>query len=258
MHSSWPSWPKGTDSRWARGSESRWTRGTDSRWTRNTDSRWSCAEMLAAHGGPSALKTTTAKATTAVAAATGEAATAKATTAVAAATGEAATAKATTAVAAATGEAATAKATTAVATATATAEATTAMAAATASLCKGIGRGEGDANCRHSGKKKSDLSAHGTSPRIGIAPCKFNTTHAKLFRSRNVASGLFFFRRSHDHYDLLRQFSPQAGVYARHTCLIEEDVYTAFPELKPEGPFSFVWRRAPQRRMKLRMSLLGT
>ena len=76
-------------------------------------------------------------------------------------------------------------------------------------------------------------------------PCKFNTTHAKLFRSRNVASGLFFFRRSHDRYDLLRQFSPQASVYARHTGLIEEDVYTAFPELKPEGPFSVVWRRAP-------------
>jgi hypothetical protein len=35
-------------------------------------------------------------------------------------------------------------------------------AATTASPCKSVGRGEGDANCRHSGKKKSDLSAHGT------------------------------------------------------------------------------------------------
>jgi hypothetical protein len=35
-------------------------------------------------------------------------------------------------------------------------------AATTASLSKSIGRREGDANCRHSGKKKSDLSAHGT------------------------------------------------------------------------------------------------
>ena len=99
--------------------------------------------MLAAHGGTTALK-----ATTAVAAATGEAATAKATAAVATATAEATAAVA-----------------------TATAEATAAVAAATtASLCKSIGRGEGDANCRHSGKKKSDLSTHGTSPRIGIAP----------------------------------------------------------------------------------------
>ncbi len=86
-------------------------------------------------------------------------------------------------------------------------------------------------------------------------PCKFNTTHAKLFRSRNVASGLFFFRRSHDRYDLLRQFSPQASVYARHTGLIEEDIYTAFPELKPEGPlFPSFGARAPQPRMKLRMT----
>ena len=168
MHSSWP---KGTDSRWARGTESRWTRNTDSRWRRS-------AEMRAAHGGTTALKTTAAKATAAVKAATAEA------------TAAVATAEATAAVA-------TAEATTAVATAT--------TAAATASPCN-IGRGEGDANCRHSGKKKSD-SAHGTSPRIGIAPCRFNTTHAKLFRSRNVASGLFFFRRSHDRYDLLRQFS---------------------------------------------------
>src|SRR6266851_5451779 len=154
MHSSWPdmhsSWPKGTDSRWTRSTESRWTRSTDSRWRRS-------AEMRAAHGGTTALKTTAAEA-----AATVKAATAEATTAVAAATAEP-----TTAAAAAT---ATAEATAAVAaaTATATAEATTAVAAATtASLCKSIGRREGDANCRHCGKKKSDLSAHGTSPRIG-------------------------------------------------------------------------------------------
>jgi len=159
MHSSWPdmhsSWPKGTDSRWTRSTESRWTRSTDSHWRRS-------AELLAAHGGTTALKTTAAEA-----AATVKAATAEATTAVAAATGEPATAEATAAVAAAT---ATAEATAAVAaaTATATAEATTAVAAATtASLCKSIGRREGDANCRHCGKKKSDLSAHGTSPRIG-------------------------------------------------------------------------------------------
>src|SRR5216683_1811919 len=156
MHSSWPdmhsSWPKGTDSRWTRSTESRWTRSTDSHWRRS-------AEMRAAHGGTTALKTTAAEA-----AATVKAATAEATTAVAAATGEPATAEATAAVAAATGEPATA----AVAAATATAEATTAVAAATtASLCKSIGRREGDANCRHCGKKKSDLSAHGTSPRIG-------------------------------------------------------------------------------------------
>src|SRR5712692_7569265 len=143
MHSSWPdmhsSWPKGTDSRWTRSTESRWTRSTDSHWRRS-------AELLAAHGGTTALKTTAAEA-----AATVKAATAEATAAVAAATGEAATAEATAAVAAAT--------------ATATAEATTAVAAATtASLCKSIGRREGDANCRHCGKKKSDLSAHGTSP----------------------------------------------------------------------------------------------
>src|SRR5216683_1333888 len=136
MHSSWPdmhsSWPKGTDSRWTRSTESRWTRSTDSRWRRS-------AEMLAAHGGTTALKTTAAEA-----AATVKAATAVATT----------EAEATAAVAAAA--------------ATATAEATTAVAAATtASLCKSIGRREGDANCRHCGKKKSDLSAHGTSPRIG-------------------------------------------------------------------------------------------
>src|SRR5713226_698596 len=187
MHSSWPdmhsSVPKGTDSRWTRSTESRWTRSTDSRWRRS-------AEMRAAHGGTTALKTTAAEA-----AATVKAATAEATTAVAAATAAAA------------------------ATATATAEATTAVAAATtASLCKSIGRREGDANCRHCGKKKSDLSAHGTSPRIGSPPCKFNTTHAKLFRSRNVASGLFFFRRSHDRYDLLRQFSRrrQASMLAIH------------------------------------------
>jgi hypothetical protein len=199
----------------------------------------------------------TAEATAAVAATTGEAATTEATAAVAAATGEAATADATAAVAAttgeaATGEAATTEATAAVAAATAAAAATTtttvATAAATtttataASLCNSIGRGEGDANCRNSGKK-SDLSGHGTTPRIGIAPCKFNTTHANLFRLRNVSLGsLPFFRRSHDRYDLLHQFSPQASVYARHTGLIEED---AFPEPKPEGPFSVVWRRAP-------------
>src|SRR6266478_4987516 len=140
MRSSWPdmhsSWPKGTNSRWTRSTESRWTRSTDSRWTRSTDSRWRpSAEMRAAHGGTTALKTT---------AATVKAATAEATTAVAAATGEPATAEAA-AVAAAT------------------------AAATTASLCKSIGRGEGDANCRHSGKKKSDLSAHGTSPGFGIA-----------------------------------------------------------------------------------------
>jgi hypothetical protein len=158
---------------------------------------------------------------------------------VAAATGEAATAEATAAVAATTGEAATTEATAAVAAAAAAATTTTATAA---SLCNSIGRGEGDANCRNSGKK-SDLSGHGTTPRIGIAPCKFNTTHANLFRLRNVSLGsLPFFRRSHDRYDLLHQFSPQASVYARHTGLIEED---AFPEPKPEGPFSVVWRRAP-------------
>ena len=127
MHSSWP---KGTDSRWARGTESRWTRNTDSRWRRS-------AEMRAAHGGTTALKTT---------ATTVKAATAEATAAVAAA-----------AVAAATVATATAEATTAVATAATT---------AAASPCN-IGRGEGDANCRHSGKKKSDLSAHGTSPGLG-------------------------------------------------------------------------------------------
>jgi hypothetical protein len=89
------------------------------------------------------------------------------------------------------------------ATAAAVAAATTAVAAATtASLCKSIGRGEGDANCRHSGKKKSDLSGHGTTPEIGIAPRKFNTTHAKLFRSRNVSLGSLLFRRSHDRHDL--------------------------------------------------------
>jgi hypothetical protein len=173
-----------------------------------------------------------------VAAATGEAATAEATAAAAATTGEAATTEATAAVAAATGEAATADATAAVA----AAAATTTTTATAASLCNSIGRGEGDANCRNSGKK-SDLSGHGTTPRIGIAPCKFNTTHANLFRLRNVSLGsLPFFRRSHDRYDLLHQFSPQASVYARHTGLIEED---AFPEPKPEGPFSVVWRRAP-------------
>src|SRR5260221_14016104 len=102
--------------------------------------------MRAAHGGTTALKTTAA-----VAAATGEPTTAEATAAVAAATGEPATAEAAAAVAAAT--------------------ATAVAAATTASLCKSIGRGEGDANCRHSGKKKSD-SPHGTSPRIGIAQCK--------------------------------------------------------------------------------------
>src|SRR5216683_1500882 len=170
MHSSWPdmhsSWPKGTDSRWTRSTESRWTRSTDSHWRRS-------AELLAAHGGTTALKTTAAEA-----AATVKAATAEATAAVAAATGEAATAEATTAVAAATGEAATAVA---------------AATAATASLCNSNGRGEGDANCRHSGKKKSDLSGHGTTPRIRIAPCKFNTTHAKLFRSRNVSLGSLLF-----------------------------------------------------------------
>src|SRR5713226_3478737 len=109
--------------------------------------------------------------------------------------------------------------TTALKTTAAAAAATTAVAGATtASLCKSIGRREGDANCRHCGNKKSDLSAHGTSPRIGSPPCKFNTTHAKLFRSRNVASGLFFFRRSHDRYDLLRQFSRrrQASMLAIH------------------------------------------
>jgi hypothetical protein len=185
-------------SSWRKGTESRWMRSTDSRWTRSTDSRWRrSAELLAAHGGTTALKTTAAEATAAVAAATGETATAEATTAVAAATGEAATAEATTAVAAATGEAATAEAT---AVAAATAEAATAVATAaaaattaTASLCNSNGRGEGDANCRHSGKKKSDLSGHGTTPRIRIAPCKFNTTHAKLFRSRNVSLGSLLF-----------------------------------------------------------------
>jgi hypothetical protein len=166
---------------------------------------------------------------------------------VAATTGEAATTEATAAVAAAAAAAATTEATAAVAAAAAAAATTVATAAATttataASLCNSIGRGEGDANCRHSGKK-SDLSGHGTTPRIGIAPCKFNTTHANLFRLRNVSLGsLPFFRRSHDRYDLLHQFSPQASVYARHTGLIEED---AFPEPKPEGPFSVVWRRAP-------------
>jgi len=120
-------------SSWPKGTNSRWTRSTESRWKRNTDSRWRrSAEMRAAHGGTTALKTT---------AATVKAATAEATAAVAAAT---ATAEATAAVA------------------TATAAATT-----TASLCKSIGRGEGDANCRHSGKKKSDLSAHCTSPGLG-------------------------------------------------------------------------------------------
>jgi hypothetical protein len=193
----------------------------------------------------------TAEATAAAAATTGEAATTEATAAVTAATGEAATADATAAVAATTGEAATTEATAAVAAATAAAATTVATAAAAttttttataASLCNSIGRGEGDANCRNSGKK-SDLSGHGTTPRIGIAPCKFNTTHANLFRLRNVSLGsLPFFRRSHDRYDLLHQFSPQASVYARHTGLIEED---AFPEPKPEGPFSVVWRRAP-------------
>jgi hypothetical protein len=206
-------------SSWRKGTESRWTRRTDSRRTRSTESRWRrSAELLAAHGGTTALKTTAA-----MAAATGEA---------------------TTAVAAATGEAATATATAAAAEATTTVAATAATAAA-ASLCNSIGRGEGDGDCRHSGKK-SDLSGHGTTPMTGIAPCKFNTTHANLFRSRNVSLGsLLFLRRSHDRYDLLRQFSPQARVYARHTGLIEEDVYTAFPELKPQGPLSVVWRRAP-------------
>src|SRR5260370_31194222 len=161
-------------SSWRKGTESRWMRSTDSRWTRSTDSRWRrSAELLAAHGGTTALKTTAAEATAAVAAATGETATAEATTAVAAATGEAATAEAT---AEATAVAAAAAATT-----------------ATASLCNSNGRGEGDANCRHSGKKKSDLSGHGTTPRIRIAPCKFNTTHAKLFRSRNVSLGSLLF-----------------------------------------------------------------
>jgi hypothetical protein len=224
MHSSWR---KGTDSRWTRSTESRWTRSTDSRWRRS-------AEMLAAHGGTTASKTAAAEA----------AATAEATTAVAAATGEAATAVAT-------GEAATAVAAAEAATAVAAAEATTAVAAAEAATaavataaaafpCNSTGRGEGDANYRHSGKKKSDLSGHGTSPRIGIAPRKFNTTHAKSFRSRNVSLGSLLFRRSCDRHDLLRQFSRQASVYARHTGLIEEDVYTAFPELKPEVPFSVV------------------
>jgi hypothetical protein len=225
-------------SSWRKGTESRWTRRTDSRRTRSTESRWRrSAELLAAHGGTTALKTTAA-----MAAATGEA-----TTAVAAATGEAATAEATAAVAAATAEAATTvtTATAAAAEATTTVAATAATAAAAASLCNSIGRGEGDGNCRHSGKK-SDLSGHGTTPMTGIAPCKFNTTHANLFRSRNVSLGsLLFLRRSHDRCDLLRQFSPQARVYARHTGLIEEDVYTAFPELKPQGPLSVVWRRAP-------------
>jgi hypothetical protein len=148
---------------------SSWRKGTDSRWTRSTDSRWRrSAEMLAAHGGTTALKTT--------------AATVKAATAVAAAEA-AATVKAATAVA-------TAEATTAVATATA---ATAATAAATAFPCKSTGRDERDANCRHSGKKKSDLSGHGTTPRIGIAPRKFNTAHAKLFRSRNVSLGSLLF-----------------------------------------------------------------
>jgi hypothetical protein len=187
MHSSWR---KGTDSRWTRSTESRWTRSTDSRWRRS-------AEMLAAHGGTTALKTTAAEAAATVKAATAvataeattavAAATAEATTAVATATGEAATAvataEATTAVAAATGEAATAVATAAAATA----------ATAAASPCNSTGRGEGDANCRYSGKKKSDLSGHGTTPRIRIAPRKFNTTHAKLFRSRNVSLGSLLF-----------------------------------------------------------------
>ena len=127
MRSSWPD----MHSSWPKGTNSRWTRSTESRWTRSTDSRWRrSAEMRAAHGGTTALKTT---------AATVKAATAEATAAVATATATAATA-------------------TAVAAATAT---------TTASLCKSIGRGEGDANCRHSGKKKSDLSAHGTSPGLG-------------------------------------------------------------------------------------------
>jgi hypothetical protein len=51
-------------SSWRKGTESRWTRSTDSRWRRN-------AELLAARGGTTALKTTAT-----VAAATGEAATA--------------------------------------------------------------------------------------------------------------------------------------------------------------------------------------
>ena len=181
-----------------------------------------------------------------MAAATGEAATA----AVAATTGEAATTVATTTAAAeattavATATAAAAEAATAVATATATAATTT------ASLCNSIGRGEGDADCRHSGKK-SDLSGHGTTPRIGIAPCKFNTTHANLFRSRNVSPRVSSFCEDRT----------IATICCANAGLIEEDVYATFPELKPEGPFSVVWRRgavAKNENFACRLLCIGT
>ncbi len=87
------------------------------------------------------------------------------------------------------GTATTGEATTVASTAT-TGETTTAATAA-AFPCNSTGRDEGDANCRHSGKKKSGFSGHGTTPRIGIAPRKFNTTHAKLFARATLASGLF-------------------------------------------------------------------
>jgi hypothetical protein len=205
--------------------------------------------MRAAHGGTTALKTTAA-----VAAATGEPTTAEATAAVAAATGEpataeaaaavaAATAEATAAVAAATGEPATAEATAAVATATtavAAATATTAVAAATtASLCKSIGRGEGDANCRHSGKKKSD-SAHGTSPRIGIAPCKVQHHAREIISLAQRSLGSLLFPKIARSLRSAAPIQPQASVYARHTRLIEEDVSSG-----AEAGGAFFLRLAP-------------
>jgi hypothetical protein len=150
--------------------------------------------MRAAHGGTTALKTT-------AAVATGEPATAEATAAVAAAT-------------------ATAEATAAVATATAT---TAVAAATTASLCKSIGRGEGDANCRHSGKKKSD-SAHGTSPRIGIAPCKVQHHAREIISLAQRSLGSLLFPKIARSLRSAAPIQPQASVYARHTRLIEEDV----------------------------------
>src|SRR5260221_7453370 len=170
--------------------------------------------MRAAHGGTTALKTTAA-----VAAATGEPTTAEATAAVAAATGEPATAEAAAAVAAAT--------------------ATAVAAATTASLCKSIGRGEGDANCRHSGKKKSD-SAHGTSPRIGIAPCKVQHHAREIISLAQRSIGSLLFPKIARSLRSAAPIQPHASVYARHTRLIEEDVSSG-----AEAGGAFFLRLAP-------------
>ena len=115
-------------------------------------------------------------------------------------------------------------ATTAMAATTTATTATTAVAAATtASLCKSIGRGEGDANCRHSGKKKSD-SAHGTSPRIGIAPCKVQHHAREIISLAQRSLGSFLFPKIARSLRSAAPIQPQASVYARHTRLIEEDV----------------------------------